>query len=182
MRLPLNMSITAKGGFSHAVLEETQYLINKLRLKVKGEKMRVVEFRGHKLVKAARQRQPAMLHQTNQTDAFHANMALQSIQRHTGGTKEWVHLCPAITDSLHQNRHHLRLECHLCHPAIMRELKCPESTICHPDMCIYILLFPSFTVSIIMHMLRITSTIQIIIHICWLMKDHPLVSTLPAVW
>jgi hypothetical protein len=38
MRLALNIAKMAKGGFSHAAVEETQYLIKKPRAKVREEK------------------------------------------------------------------------------------------------------------------------------------------------
>jgi hypothetical protein len=56
----------AKGGFSHAAIEETQQLIKKPRAEVREEKMRGVEFPGHQKVKAAMERHPAMVH-TNHT-------------------------------------------------------------------------------------------------------------------
>jgi hypothetical protein len=40
MRLPLNMAKMAKGGLSHAAIEETQYLFKKPRTEVGEEKMR----------------------------------------------------------------------------------------------------------------------------------------------
>jgi len=49
-------------------------------------------------------------------------------------------------------------------------------------MHIHIYLFPVLNFLLLMHLPRIASTIQISIHICWLMKEHPLVSTLSAVW
>jgi len=66
MRLALNMAKMAKGGFSRAAVEETQYLIKKPRAEVREEKKRGVEFPGHNKVKAAIARHPAMLGQ-NQT-------------------------------------------------------------------------------------------------------------------
>jgi len=66
MRLVLNMAQLAKEGFSRAAIEETKYLIKKPRAKVREEKKRGVEFPGHKKVKAAIQRHPAMLRH-NQT-------------------------------------------------------------------------------------------------------------------
>ena len=66
MRLALNMAKMAKGGFSRAAVEETQYLIKKPRAEVREEKQRGVEFPGHNKVKAAIARHPAMLRQ-NQT-------------------------------------------------------------------------------------------------------------------
>ena len=63
MRLALNMAKMAKGGFSRAAVEETQYLIKKPRAEVREEKKRGVEFPGHNKVKAAIARHPAMLRQ-----------------------------------------------------------------------------------------------------------------------
>jgi len=61
MRLALNMAKMAKEGFSRAAIVETKYLIKKPRAEVREEKKRGVEFPGHKTVKAAIQRHPAML-------------------------------------------------------------------------------------------------------------------------
>jgi hypothetical protein len=66
MRLALIMAKMAKGGFSHAAVEETQYLIKTPRAEVREEKKRGVEFPGHNKVKAAIARHPAMRRQ-NQT-------------------------------------------------------------------------------------------------------------------
>jgi hypothetical protein len=66
MRLALNMAKMAKEGFSHAAIEETKYLIKKPRAEVGEEKKRGVVFPGHKKVKAAIQRHPAILRH-NQT-------------------------------------------------------------------------------------------------------------------
>ena len=66
MRLALNMAKMAKEGFSRAATEKTKYLIKKPRAEVREEKKRGVEFPGHKKVKAAIQRHPAMLRH-NQT-------------------------------------------------------------------------------------------------------------------
>ena len=66
MRLALNMAKMAKEGFSRAAIEETKYLIKKPGAEVREEKKRGVEFPGHKKVKAAIQRHPAMLRH-NQT-------------------------------------------------------------------------------------------------------------------
>jgi hypothetical protein len=60
MRLALNMPKMAKEGFSRAAIEETKYLIKKLRTEVWEEKQRAIEFPGHKKVKAAIQRHPAI--------------------------------------------------------------------------------------------------------------------------
>ena len=66
MRLALNMAKMAEDGFSRAAIADTKYLIKKLRAEVREEKKRGVEFPGHKKVKAAIQRHPAMLRR-NQT-------------------------------------------------------------------------------------------------------------------
>jgi len=66
MRLVLNMAKMAKEGFLRAAIEQTKYLVNKPRAKVRVEKKWGVEFPGHNKVKAAIQRHPAMLRQ-NQT-------------------------------------------------------------------------------------------------------------------
>jgi len=67
MRLALNMAKMAKGGFSRAAIEETQFLIKMLRAEVREAEKRGVEFPGHKNVKAAMERHQAMLWQ-NLTD------------------------------------------------------------------------------------------------------------------
>src|SRR5882757_7606385 len=66
MRLALNMAKMAKKGFSRSAVKETKYLVKKPRAEVREEKTRGVEFPGHKTVKAAIQRHPAMLRH-NQT-------------------------------------------------------------------------------------------------------------------
>jgi hypothetical protein len=57
----------AKEGFSRAAIEETKYLIKKLRAEIREEKKRGVEFPEHKHVKAAIQRHPAMLRQNQKS-------------------------------------------------------------------------------------------------------------------
>jgi hypothetical protein len=66
MRLALKVDKMAKCRFSRAVVEETQYLIKKPRVKVQQVKKRGVELPGHNKVKAAIARHTAMLRQ-NQT-------------------------------------------------------------------------------------------------------------------
>jgi len=65
MRHALNMAEMAKGGFSGAAIEETQQLIMKPRAEVRQEKKRAVEFPGHKKVKAAIERHPAMVYRNH---------------------------------------------------------------------------------------------------------------------
>jgi len=65
--LALNMAKMAKGGYSRAAIEETQYVISKHSAVVREDTKRGVEFPRHKIVKAAMERQPAML-RDNQLD------------------------------------------------------------------------------------------------------------------
>jgi hypothetical protein len=66
MRLALNLAKMAQEGFSRTAIEETKYFIKKPRAEVRGEMKRGLEFPVPTKVKAAIQRQPAMLPQ-NQT-------------------------------------------------------------------------------------------------------------------
>jgi len=68
MRLALNMVKIAKGWYVRAVKEGTQFSIKKPRAEVREEQKLEVEFPGHKHVKAAMERHPAMLGE-NQTDS-----------------------------------------------------------------------------------------------------------------
>jgi len=70
MRLAMNMAKMAKEGFSRAAIEERKYLIKKPRAEVRKEKKRGVEFPGHKKVKAAIQRHPAMLRQNQMSSCL----------------------------------------------------------------------------------------------------------------
>jgi len=65
MRLALNMAKMAKEGFSHAAIEETKKLIKIPHTKVQEEEKWGVEFPGHEEVKTGVQRHPAMLHQNH---------------------------------------------------------------------------------------------------------------------
>jgi len=67
MCLALNMAKMARGGFSRTAIEETQQLIKKLRAEVRKEKKQGVQFSGHRKLKAAIERHPAMVY-ANQTD------------------------------------------------------------------------------------------------------------------
>ena len=59
----------AQDGFSRSAIKETKYLSMEPRAKVREEKKWGVGFPGHKKVKAAIQRNPAMLRQ-NQTSGY----------------------------------------------------------------------------------------------------------------
>jgi hypothetical protein len=60
------MAKMGKEGFSRATIEETKYLLKKLRAKAREQKTQDVEFSGYNKVKSAIQRHPATLRQ-NQT-------------------------------------------------------------------------------------------------------------------
>jgi len=62
MWLALNMDKVAKGGFSHAALEEMKHLLKTARTEVREEKKWGVEFPGHTKVKAALERHLAMVY------------------------------------------------------------------------------------------------------------------------
>jgi len=63
--LALDIAKMAKGGFSHAITEETDFRIKIPRGEVRAEKKRGVQFPRHKQVKPAIERQQGMLHQTH---------------------------------------------------------------------------------------------------------------------
>jgi len=107
--------------------------------------------------------------------AFLAKMALQRIRRHAGHTREQVHLHPPNAESGLQSRLHLHQARHPPQPVTLPELKLLKSSLCRPDIRIRIQLFPGRNISM---MMRIPSTIPILIQICWPMK----VSTLSVVW
>ena len=71
MRLALNMAKMAKGGFSHAAIEETQQLIKTPHAEVREGKKRGVEFPGHNKVKAAIERHPAMVRENQMDGCLH---------------------------------------------------------------------------------------------------------------
>jgi len=66
MRLALNITKMAKEGLSRATIEETKCIIQKPHTKVCEEETRGVEFPGYNKMRAAIQRNPAML-RNNQT-------------------------------------------------------------------------------------------------------------------
>jgi len=63
MRLVLNTAEMAKGGFSRAVMEETQHQIKKPCAAVREENQWGVQFPRHSGVKAAIERHPAMVYE-----------------------------------------------------------------------------------------------------------------------
>jgi len=115
---------------------------------------------------------------TNCPAAFHAKMAPQRIRWHAGDTKEQVHLHPPDAECGLLSRLHLRPAHHPPHPpqpVTLPGLNLLKSSICQPDIRISIQLLPVGNFS---KMMRIPSTIPILIQICLLMK----VSTLFVAW
>jgi len=166
MRLALNTAKMAKEGFSLAAIEQTKYLIKKLRAEVREEKKRGVEFPGHNKVKAAIQRHLAMLGQNQTSGCLHCQNgttknsqtrwrlkgtgAPPPVRRRVRTPKPTPH--PPGTPPAHPPQ-----------PATLRELNLPKSCICRPDICLCIQLFPVRNFSM---MMRIPSTIPILIQIC----------------
>ena len=69
MRLAWNIVKMANGGFSQAAIEKMQLLIKIPSAEVREEKKRGVEFPGHRKLKAAMERHPALVRE-NQMDGF----------------------------------------------------------------------------------------------------------------
>jgi len=81
--LALNIANMAKGGFSSAPIEETQYQIKTPCAQVQEREKPAVEFPAHRDVKAARDRHPATVPE-NATDRWLPcqNGPAQNLQRH----------------------------------------------------------------------------------------------------
>jgi hypothetical protein len=92
MYLALNMAKMTKEGFSRAAIEKTKYHMKKPPTEVREEMKRGVEFPGHKKMKAAIQRHPAMLRQTKCPPSFLTQMPSQRNRSNVGDAKEQVHL------------------------------------------------------------------------------------------
>jgi len=111
---------------------------------------------------------------TKRPAAFLAKIALQRIHRHATDAKEQVHLQPTNAESGLQSRlHHCPVR-HPPQPVTLPEFNLLKLSICLPDIHIRMQVFPVRNVL----MMRIPSTILILIQICWLMK----VSTLAVAW
>jgi len=111
---------------------------------------------------------------TKRLAAFLSKMALQRIRRHSGQAKEQVHLHLPNAESGFQSGLHLCQARHPPQPVTVAELNLLKSSISRSDIRIRIRPFPGRN---ILKMMRIPSTIPILIQICWLMK----VSTLSVV-
>jgi len=182
MHLAFNMAKMANEGFRGPQWTKRKSYSRNLGLKSKKRRCSKWSFRGMTMWRLWWKDTRLCLEKIKRTAAFLANMAQHRIPRNTGGAKAWVTVQESNWESRHQNRRHICLERHQCHLVTMKELTYLNSKVCHPDMCIWILLFPALNFSLLMHMPRIASAIKILIQICWLMGQYPLVSTLSAVW
>jgi len=182
MHPALNMAKMAKEGFLRGALEKMQYLMKKPRAKVREEKKRGVESPGHKKVKAAIEKHPAMFLQNHRARCLSCQNGttkhLQTRWRNIGTgappPNQRRQLTPERTPPLAGNPP--------TQTGNNSGVERSKSSICQPDMPIHIHLFPVLNCWLSMHLPRIASTIQILIQICRLMKQHPLVSTLSGVW
>jgi len=101
MHLALNMAKMAKKGFLHTAIEETKYQIMEPSAEVREEKMRGVESPGHKEVKTAIDRPPAMLRQNHTYGSLPwqngttNNPHIQWTRKHTGAPLANLHSQPA---------------------------------------------------------------------------------------
>jgi len=115
---------------------------------------------------------------TKHLAAFLAKMAPQRIRRRAWDPKEQVHLHAPDAECGLQSRLPICPARHPPHPpqpVTLPELNLLKSSICRPDIHIRIQLFHVHNCST---MMRIPSTIPMLIQICWLMK----VSTLSVAW
>ena len=112
---------------------------------------------------------------TKRPPTFLVSMALQRMRRHAGDVQQQVHLPTADADCGLQSRLHLHPTRHPPQQVTLPELDGPQLAICRLDtrIPIQVLLVRTF-----LKMIRILSTISILIQICWLM----MVSTLSVVW
>jgi len=162
MRLALNMAKMAKEGFSRTAIKETKYLIKKPCAKVREEKKRGVQFPGHKKVKAAIQKHPAMLRQNQTSGCLPCQNGTAKNPQTSWRRKEQVHLHLTDAESGLQSR--LR-HCPARHPpqlVTLLKFNLLKSSICPPDIRIRTQLFPVRNFS----MMRKPSTIPILIPIC----------------
>jgi hypothetical protein len=129
-----------------------------------------------------------MLHQIQMDGRLSCEMAPQWIHWQAGSPMLPAHLNLSDAGWQYQIRchlgpkRHLCLDSHPCHPVSMVELDVSKSSMCWLDICIHMHILPVLNDLLLIHMPRIANKINILIQICWLMKEHPLVSTLSAVW
>jgi hypothetical protein len=138
-----------------------------------------------------RQKDPwQCLVKTTLPDTSLRTMAPPTFLTHTGDAKQQVHLRPTNANSRLLSRLWSRFDsrCHLCsehhppQPVTLPEVNVSKSSICFPNMRIYIHLFPVLKPLPSIHLPRIPSTIQTLSQICCLMNKHPLGSILSVVW
>jgi len=182
MRLAFDMAKMARRGFSRASIDDTQQLIKKPRSKVWGDKKHGVDIPGRNNVKAAIERHLAILRQNHRARCLPSQTAtannLQTCWRCKGTgapAPGWRrHSTPEPTPPLSETPtapagNNFRAQ-------RSQFINLPAGYTYSPTS------LPSAEFSLLMYLPRIASMIQILFQICWLMKEHPLISTLSAVW
>jgi len=176
MRLALNSAKMAKEGFSRAMIEETKYLIKKPHAEVWEDKKRGIEFPGHKKVKAAIQWHLAMLRH-NQASGCHPYQNGTPKNPQTRWRRKGTGAPPPV-------RRRVRTPGPT--PPPPGTSPAPTGNTSGAQQSEIVNLPAGYTYShtalpcgeFFEKMLRIPSTIPILIQICWLM----MVSTLSVVW
>lgn len=84
------------------------------------------------------------------TAAFLPKMRQHRFRRYAQGGQQPGYPHQTDTDCQHQDRHHLHLKCHLYHLVRMTECKVSKLNVCHADMYIHLLLFPTLNFSILL--------------------------------
>jgi hypothetical protein len=166
MHLAMKLATMAKGGFSCATRQETQYLIKKPRANVEEEKKPGVEFPGDTKVQAGIEDTGLCFIKTTWPDAFLGTKAPKKIHRHARDTNKQVHLHAIDADSRLRSRHHICPDHHPPQLLIFLYLNFPESLFYWPDKHSFIYLFPMGNLLLLVLLLRIASTLEILIQIC----------------
>jgi len=175
MHLALNMATLAKEGFLRAASEEMQQVIKKQHAEVREQKQRGVVFHRHNMVKAPIEWHPAMV-QENQTDGrllcqISTAKNPRTLRRCKGrGTPPPRPVPP-------------RPGMPPAPPADSRRTHSSKADGMPPGyVYIHNLLSSTRFFNHDPYAGRITCAIKILIQICWLMKVHPQVCALSAVW
>jgi len=182
MRLDLNMTNMTEDGFSCTAIEDTQYLIKKSLAKVQEEKQLVVLFPVNKSLKAATERQAAMLHQSHTAGCLSCqNGTSQTPQtswspKGIGAPPIYWPRWPTTESTPLFPRRPPAPTCNTTGPQSSEHDLLPTRYAYSHTSCPCAEFFTVHTSA------RIASTIQILIHICRQVMEHPLVGTPSAVW
>jgi len=182
MRLILSMAKMANGGLSHMPIEQTWHRIKQPYTEVRDQKKQGVGFVRHSKVKVMIEWQPAMLLE-NHTNGCLPSQNGTRMNPQTRGRRNVM----AATQPDLCRKEILKLtpwppRTPPAPPGDNQGAQSPQSAVCLPDIPIYMIRLWSFIFWILMYMPMIASTIKISFLICWLMKEHPLVGILSAVW